>query len=1182
MKKTSYLFTLFFAINLFVSAHGSKSEPAVDFIKNNGQWPNNVYYKAKIGGGEVWLENERFSFTFFDQKDVQAAHNSRHKKNKKDIPLIHAYSYRLLLIGSNPDALIIPTEKQSSVHNYFIGNDNSKWAGNVPLYHGIIYKSVYQGIDMRIHSENGFYKYDYILDAGADANQINWKYDGTEAALENGALILSTPVGEVVEQRPYAYQKINGKKVEVVCDYKIVDGQISFSFPKGYNKNYQLTIDPTLIFSSYTGSTADNWGFTATYDNGGNLYSGGIALAAGYPSTTGAFDVSFNGGAMDVAISKFNSTGTNLVYSTYVGGNNAEAPHSLIVDAQGNLYIMGTTSSSNFPVSPGAYDNSFNGGTSVTVNSHGYTNGSDIFVTKLNSAGAAIVGSTFVGGTGNDGLNLNGTLVHNYSDEMRGEIVLGSNGDVYVSSSTLSTNFPTTAGALATAAPAGQNACAFRLSTNLDALVWSTYIGGTSDDAGYAIKPSSNGNVYVTGGTLSNNFPVTAGTLSNTNAGGADGFVISLSDVNGSMSASSYFGTAAYDQSYLIEIDLNNDIYIAGQTRGAYPVSGGVYSNANGTQFVHKFNAGLTSTSFSTVFGSGSTSGTDISLTAFLVDNCQNIYVSGWGGTTNTEGSTNGLPVTTDAYDNTTDGSDFYFIVLERDAQSLLYATYFGGSPAEHVDGGTSRFDKNGTIYQAVCAGCGGSDNFPTTPGVWSTTNNSSNCNLGAIKMEFNYLGIEANASAAPNIIACDPPYVVNFQGANSAVNHYWDFDDGSPASTQLNPSHTFTAVGTYNIMYVAIDSSTCNIADTAYLSVQILQSEVFSSTFNIPPYDPCDTSGFTIDLEFTGTGADSLYWNLGNGDFVINDTAITYTYAAPGTYIVSLTAYDFTCNKVETFSDTVYFNTNVINASANASPNVIACDPPYNVTFNGGTAPTHIWDFDDGSPVSSLQNPSHTFSAVGNYNVMYVVIDSNSCNISDTAYLSVQILQKEIFEAEFTPVPPQPCRDTVLVNMNFTGTGADSLFWNMGDGTTFINDTVVNYFYTQPGSYTISLTAYDSTCNQVETITQTIVVDEATINGNVIIPNVFSPNSDNNNEEFRVLFSNYPGEIATDYFEKYKMQIFNRWGKKIFESESKGWDGTINGKPADDGVYFYIISYQQVCVDQEETIKTGHVTIVR
>jgi gliding motility-associated-like protein len=1688
MKKL-ILSMLFIGLYLGSSAHDHSRE--LGYVKNNGQWESNILYKAKIGGGWVWLEQDGFSFVFQNQADLEEGHKNRHrkKKNYKEDLKVRSHAYRLQFIGHNNVHGVLSNEESSEKHNYFLGNDPSKWAGNVPLFHEVQFGGLYSGIDMKIHSGEGHFKYDYIVQPGAAVSSIKWKYEGVAPVIRDGKLLIATNAGEVIEEKPYAYQVINGKVKEVNCVYVSRGGEFSFAFPKGYDTGAELIIDPTLIFSTYTGSTADNWGFTATYDNNGSLYSGGIAFASGYPTTAGAYDVTYSGGVTDVVISKFTPTGNALIYSTYLGGSATEAPHSLFVDGNGNLIVMGTTSSNTFPTTAGCYDASFNGGTSVTPNGFAYTAGSDIFVTKFNAAGNALIGSTFVGGTLNDGFNIHATLSHNYSDEMRGEVVVGPAGDIYVCSSTLSTNFPTTAGALATAAPAQQNGCAFKMNSTLTALSWSTYIGGTLADAAYSIKPSSNGNVFVTGGTMSTNFPVTPGTIRTTSAGGADGFVVALSGVNGSQVAGSYFGTAAYDQTYLLEIDLNDDVYVAGQTRGAYPVTAGVYSNPGSSQFIHKFNPALTTTAYSTVFGKGSTTATDISLTAFLVDNCQNVYVSGWGGSTNTQGTTTGLPVTPDAYDATTDGSDFYFIVLERNAQSLLYGTFFGGSPAEHVDGGTSRFDKNGTIYQAVCAGCGGSDNFPTTPGVWSNTNNSTNCNLGALKMEFNYLGIEASANAAPNIIACDPPYDVNFQGSSTAVNHFWNFGDGSPNSTALNPVHTYTGVGNFTVMYVAIDSSTCNIADTVYLSVQILAAEVFDATFNIPPYNPCVTGTFDIDLEFTGSGADSLFWNMGNGTTFIDDTIINYTYPAGGTYIVSMTAYDFTCNKVETFTDTVdftstfttatanaapnvircdppfdvtftggstpnhywdfgdgspvstvanpthtfsglgnytimyvgidsstcnitdtvyltvdvlapeifsatldiapydpctatnftvnldftgtgadsifwnmgdgntysdttishtytvdgtyiismvaydytcnkidtimdtvsfnstittavanaapnvircdppfdvtfsggstpghlwdfgdgspadtsanpthtysglgnytvmyvaidsstcnvtdtayltvdvlapeifsatldiapydpcvatnftvnldftgtgadsifwnmgdgntysdttvthtygtdgtyiismvaydytcnkidtimdtvsfnstittavanaapnviqcdppfnvtftggttpdhywdfgdgspastsanpthtytglgnfivmyiaidsstcniadtvyltvdvlasetfaatldiapydpctatnftvnldftgsgadslhwsmgdgatysdttithtyttdgsytitltaydftcnkvetitqvvNFNSSSVNAVANAAPNVIACDPPFNVTFTGGTTPDHIWNFDDGTPVSTVANPTHTFSATGNYNVMYIAIDSSTCNIADTAYVTVQILQSETFAAEFTPVPPQPCKDTVRVSIAFTGSGADSLVWNMGDGVVFINDSTINYYYTNPGTYTLSLTAYDKTCDKVETISQVINVDESTLQGDIIVPNVFTPNADGENDEFKLLFAQYPQADLTDYLEEYTMQIFNRWGKKVFESDSENWRGTINGKAADDGVYFYIVTYKQVCLEEETKTMTGHVTILR
>ncbi len=1335
-------FTLLFACSDSIAQEKAK----LNYIENKGQWPSDVTHMAKIGGGYTWLEKDKLKFVFIHQGDFEAYHEAHH--HDEEAPSVRGHKYNLQFIESNPDVIINSSDKSEAYHNYYLGSDPSKWAKNVGLFQEVNYINLFSGINLRMHSDEPYLKYDYIVQPGANANMIKWKYEGVTPELQNGRIILNTTAGEVIEEKPVAWQIINGIKTEIACNYKLTGDVLQFEFPQGYESGYELVIDPTLIFSSYSGSTADNWGYTATYDNSGNLYSGSISFANGYPIVTGAFQTNHAGGDIDAGISKFNATGTNLIYSTYLGGNSSDAPHSLIVDASDNLYIYGTTGSSNFPVSSGCYDNSHNGGTATAPNSLNYS-GSDIFVTCFNSAGSALVGSTYVGGSGNDGLN-EGTTYFNYGDYNRGEIILADNGDVLVASTTVSTNFPTTAGTGSITNGGGQDGVVFRMNSTLTALSWSAYLGGNSDDAAYGIKEASNGTVYVTGGTASGNFPVTLGALQTTYGGDLDGFVTSFNNLTGARINSTYLGTTtAYDQCYFIEIDLNNDVYVMGQTHGNWPVSGGVYSNANGRQFVHKLSQGLNSTILSTKFGSGAST-INISPTAFLVDNCYNVYISGWGGALNGEGDVSGMPVTGDAFDASTNGSDFYFIVLERDFASLLYGSYLGGTDAEHVDGGTSRFDKNGMVYQAVCAGCGGS--FPTTPGVWSMTNQSSNCNIGVFKMEFNYQGIVADASASPNIIACDPPYDVNFVGSADAVTHFWDFGDGTPTSTQQNPMHTYTGLGNFTVMYVAtdpstcnvsdtvylsvqilqpetfsadldvapydpclsgsyevnleftgsgadslvwnmgdgtiynsmlvdhtytsqgtfiismtaydftcnlvetitdtvsfnstittananaapniiacdppydvnftgsnnpdhiwdfgdgspvdtaqnpshtytglgdftvmyigIDSSTCNIADTVYLSVQILQPEVFSAILDIGPYDPCVSTNFNVSLEFTGSGADSLIWDMGDGN-IYNDTVVSHTYVNDGQYIITMTAYDFTCNLMETITDTVYFNSTSTTATANASPNVIACDPPFIVNYTGGSTPDHYWDFGDGTGTSTQQNPSYTFTAIGNYDVMYVGIDSSTCNISDTVYLTVQVLEKEEFSASFSPIPPQPCSDTVLVSVVFTGTGADELIWDMGDGTIFNDDTMINYAYTVPGIYTMTLTAVDLTCNNTGTISQTIEVADNVVEGTVYVPNVITPNGDAINEKFKLGYLEYPGLDPMGFMEFYEIKIYNRWGKLVFESSSPSsvWDGKIDSDEAVEGVYYYIISYQRECLDTEPKEKTGYVTVLR
>jgi gliding motility-associated-like protein len=1085
-------------------------ESSFDFNENKGQLNETIKYHCKLHIGDIYFKDNQFAFDLFSAEELDGFYNHKHHKEEEghveETKILNKHVYNMKFLGANSNNKIVASRKNSYYKNYYQGNNPEKWASNVQSYQRISYQQMYDGIDVNIYSTENHFKYDFIVAKGAQTEDIKIEYEGVESLnLVNGDLEIILSNGIVRELKPFAYQTIDGKEYEITCEFSIENNVLSFKFPNGYDSSKELIIDPTLVFATLSGSQTDNWGFTATYDDSGNFYAGSIALGTGtgpnfgnsanYPVTGGSYQTTF-AGFVDVAISKFSANGAALLYSTYIGGNEMEEPHSLIVDDQDNLVIMGATSSMNFPVDINAYQSVFGGGTFLSsLDGINWNNGSDIFITKLNASGNALLGSTYLGGAGNDGLSLDNNLNFNYADHARGEVILDNNNNIYIASSTNSTNFPTTvlSHSQLLAGGSGYDGVVCKLDLTLNNLLWGTYIGGTAGDAAYSIRVDVvNGKTFVCGGTTSNNIGATIGVVNQTYSGANDGYIAKFDNLNGTLDALTYVGTNAYDQSYIIEVDQYQDIYVVGQTKGAYPVTGGVYSNPGSAQFIHKMNNDLTVTDFSTVFGDGSNLTVDISITAFLVDNCDNIYVSGWGGPTgNQEGTTNGLPITAGALQSTTDGRDFYFMVLDRNAQSLLYGTYFGTSGVgEHVDGGTSRFDKKGTIYQAVCAGCGG-NNFPTTPGSYSTSNGSTNCNYGAVKIDMDFQGIIANANPPPNQVHCGAPYNLTFSaGSPAPPNNYWDFGDSIGTDTSANPIYTYADTGTYTVMYVAIDSTTCNIADTVYFNVSVIQNDSLDAQFTFPPYDPC-TDSLTVQLDFTGVGADSLFWDMGDNTTFINDTSVTYTYTVPGNYVVTFEAYDLLCLDTFILVDTVFFNPTITLVNAVSPPDQTLCSAPYLVNFTGNNPapPQNYWDFGDGFGTDTILNPSYTYADTGTYQVMYVVIDSSTCNIADTVYFNVQVNQNDSLDAQFTFPPYDQCTDSLTVQLDFTGTGADSLFWDMGNGTTFINDTSVTYTYTSPGTYVVTFEAYDFLCNNTQTVTDTVFFNPVNTTVNAVVP---------------------------------------------------------------------------------------------
>lgn len=1050
------------------------------FEENKGQWHDNVQYRLTLPAARLFLEKNRFTYLLVDSEALEEARHCHAESNCINRRFgVHAF--RMNFLGALPTTRLTSSCPSATYNNYFIGNNPQHWAGNVQLFAEVRYHNLYHGIDMRVSGSELSPKYDLIVKPQATPQSIRLQYEGAQVSLQaNGDLMITTSVQKIIEKAPIAYQYINQQMVQVPCRFAVQNNTVSFQFPKGYNPKYELIIDPTLIFASFTGSFADNWGFTATYDNAGNLYAGGIVFNTEYPTTVGAFDTSFNGPSgifttgMDISIAKFSSNGSNLLYSTYLGGSNSsEFPHSLIVDPTNNqLIVLGTTGSNNYPVKTGCFDTSFNGGTSTDVD--GYVNledGCDIVLTRFSANGSTLVGSTFLGGSKNDGLNQSNLRI-NYADDSRGEVFLDSSGNIYVATCTRSNNMPITPSAAQSALSGDQEAYVAKFNADLTTLLAATYLGGSEDDAAYSIKIDGSDRVFVCGGTHSSNFPTTTGTYDNSYNGGiSDGFIARYNNTLTSIERATLLGTNEYDQSYFLDLDDEDFVLTVGQTEGDYPISPNVYSNANSGLYIQKFNNDLTNSIWSTTIGNGN-GHANITPSAFLVDICNRIYVSGWGGAVNStvQGSTtSGMPTTSDAFQFSTDGSDFYLMALDENADELVYATFFGGSGIdEHVDGGTSRFDKQGIVYQAICGGCGGQSQMPTTSNAWSQTNNSNNCNLAAVKFDFDIAPTFAALYANPATTGC-APFTVQFNNASSnATEYFWDLGNGT-TTTETSPTVTYTETGNYEIMLIARNLETCNIADTTYTTISVVDPLSFSADFTL------NIDCFNLNVSANPVESTNAHIWIYSDGFTTNEITGFHTLPSVGDYTITHIINSTIVGCPAT--DTVTQNFTIL-PSVNAgfiADTTRGCIP-YTVTLSNQSinAIDYIWNFGNGQ-TSSEPNPTITYPTPGTYSISLIANNPNSCNLTDTATLLVIALDT-IVTAQFTETLPNIC-DPPLVSFNSTSGDGLDYSWFFGDGTSDIGTNAApTHLYPAPGTYNATLIV-DSPCADPDTVQRSLTI---------------------------------------------------------------------------------------------------------
>jgi hypothetical protein len=864
---------------------------SLEFIPNRGQWAAPVRYAAALPGGRLFLQNNALTYSLLSPEAYQHHGEQAKEKVPKSNGRIAGHAYTVYFEHGAAKPQLTAETQTAEVRNYFLGSDERHWASQVPSFRRLHYGGVWPGIDVQLY-ENGAQRleYDFLLAPRANPARIALRYEGTNGLRldAEGNLIITTSVATVTELAPRAWQtSASGQRQPVVCRYTLKGQTVSFELGT-YDKQRALTIDPVVVFSTYTGSTADNWGYTATYDQQGNMYSGGIVFGPGFPTSNGAFDSNF-GALCDIALIKYNTQtrgAASRVWASYLGGGNTEFPHSLVTNAQGELVLLGSTSSADYPTTNGVLSRTFGGGSRLEPfgsNDLEFSlqNGADLVVTRFSASGSQLRASTFLGGRGNDGVQEGfSTLAANYGDSFRGDVLLDGAGNVFVASNTTSSTFPGAPSSGPRAYHGGLDGILCKLPPNLAAVTWASYVGGSGSDALYSVQIDGQGRVFASGGTNSPNLSTSTGAYHTSYQGQTDGFVVRC-DAAGNQQAATYLGTTAYDQAQLLQLDGNGNPYVFGQTMGAYPRTTGLYGNANGSLFIQKLHPNLTASIFSTTFGQRNGNGILVP-TAFLVDDCERVYVAGWGGNVNDGhlgGNVSALPTTPDAVQRTSDGSDFYLAEFTPGLRTLEYATFFGelGSRGEHVDGGTSRFDKRGVVYQAVCASCGGGQGFPTPSGAgyYSTTNGSINCNNAAFKIDFQ----PAVASPGPRRAVCLEGGPVALGG--TPAGGIWS---GLGVQTVPGGGYQFvpTAVGpgVYPLTYTVATTGICQAV------LRVNYTVIAPATMDFPVIaDQCNVSP---PVQLRATPAGGTYSGPG-----VTGTVFDPTLAGPGTHLITYTVCD-------------------------------------------------------------------------------------------------------------------------------------------------------------------------------------------------------------------------------------------------------------------------------------------------
>lgn len=627
------------------------------FEANQGQTDPQVKYTARGNGYSVFLtaNNTVFAINSAKHSAAKPVRTRLGQSQPEATDKMQSAAIDMRLVGGNAKPEIVAGSELPGIVNYYVGSDPKNWHTGVKQYSSVSYREVYPGVNMVFHGAQRQLEFDFVVSPGADPKEIALGFKGanklnTDAS---GNLVLDSSAGDVVLHKPLAYQERNGSKEIVEASFQVHGNEVGLNLG-AYDRGRELVIDPTLTYSSYLGGGAEDDAIAVAVDSAGNAYITGQTNSptfGGKPNPTTNFAV---------FVTEVNAAGAALVYTDIfaaVGtGSGNCAGNAIAVDAAGEAFVGGSATVG-FPTTAGAFQTTFGGGTGTSM--------LDGFVLKLAATTGAADYSTYLGGSGND--IVNGIAVDTAAPP-----------NAYVTGETASTNFPGTSSSTIQPANGGaDDAFVTKVNGAGSALVYSTYLGGSAGDLGTGVALDSSGNAYVTGITISTNFPTTSSVLQKTAGGADDGFVAEVKSDGSTLVYSTYLGGSGSDDSFGIAVDSAGDAYVTGGTTSTnFPTANPAQTSLGGSSatnvFVTKLNPGATTLLFSTYYGGA----LDDTGTGIALDSFGDAYVTG-------RATSPTFPVL-NSFQSGLSGTADAFVAEFSSTGSVVYSSFYGGTGTEN------------------------------------------------------------------------------------------------------------------------------------------------------------------------------------------------------------------------------------------------------------------------------------------------------------------------------------------------------------------------------------------------------------------------------------------------------------------------------------------------------------------